>query len=210
MTFPIRQWTHRPARLGLAAAAMMLSLACQAQLYKSVGPDGKISYSDTPPTGNQKVLEKRELGEAISTVNLPYELAQAVKKNPVTIYTAQNCSPCQDGKNQLKSAGVPFSEKTVKTNEDLGKLQQLSKDTQLPFLLVGSQKLSGYNRADWTAALKNAGYPSTNMLPPSYRYPAPESAAPAAAVKPADNAAETRQPARPPASPASGENGFRF
>jgi hypothetical protein len=38
---------------------MLLAVQAQAQLYKSVGPDGKITYSDTPPQANQKLLEKR-------------------------------------------------------------------------------------------------------------------------------------------------------
>ena len=34
-------------------AILLLATSAQAQLYKSIGPDGKVTYSDTPPaTGN--------------------------------------------------------------------------------------------------------------------------------------------------------------
>jgi len=195
----------------LIPALGSIAQPAQAQLYKSVGPDGKVTYSDTPPASNQKAVEKRDIGEQISTVSLPYELAQAVRNNPVTIYTTSNCGPCQDGKSLLKTAGIPFAEKTVKTNPDMEKLQQVSGDTQLPVLIVGSQKLRGYNQAEWNAAIQKAGYPSSNMLPAAYRYPSPESAAPPVASKEKEAPApkETAKPAQPASKPAS-DNGFRF
>jgi hypothetical protein len=45
---------------------------------------------------------------------------------------------------------------------------------------IGSKKLRGYNADDWKAAVTSAAYPASNMLPPDYRYPAAESAAPTA------------------------------
>lgn len=190
---------------------MLLAVQAQAQLYKSVGPDGKITYSDTPPQANQKLLEKKELSGSVSTANFPYELGQAVSKNPVTIYTAANCAPCNDGKNLLKSAGVPFSEKTVKTSEDIEKLKQISGDTQLPVMQIGSKKLRGYNADDWKAAVTSAAYPASNMLPPDYRYPAAESAAPAApATTAGEKPAQQKKPANVPAKKPASENDFRF
>lgn len=192
---------------------MLLATQTQAQLYKSVGPDGKITYSDTPPQSNQKLLEKKELSNSASTANFPYELGQAASKNPVTIYTAANCAPCNDGKNLLKSAGVPFSEKTVKTSEDVEKLKQISGDTQLPVMQIGSKKLHGYNADEWKSAIKSAAYPASNMLPPDYRYPAAESAAPSApapAAASGDKPVPQKKPANVPARKPATENDFRF
>lgn len=41
---------------------------------------------------------------------LPYEVAEAARKNPVTLYTSSNCSPCDTGRTMLTSRGVPFRE----------------------------------------------------------------------------------------------------
>lgn len=196
----------------LLLPALFAAGGAQAQLYKSVGPDGKVTYSDTPPPVNQKLVEKRDLNSAIDTSNLPYELAQAVAQSPVVIYTGASCAPCNDGKNMLRSAGVPFTEKTVKSNEDIEKLKQAGGDTQLPLLLVGRQKLRGFSTEEWQSALTSAGYPSSNRLPAGYRYPPAESAAPSAA----DNGkALIQTPAAParkslPVKKPETDNGFRF
>ena len=49
----------------LAMAALLAALACPAQgamLYKSVGPNGTVTFSDVPPPDGTRVLEQREIG----------------------------------------------------------------------------------------------------------------------------------------------------
>jgi uncharacterized protein DUF4124 len=48
-------------------AAGVVPLAPAAMLYKSIGPNGVVEFSDTPPAGG-KVVEQRELGSAIGTL----------------------------------------------------------------------------------------------------------------------------------------------
>lgn len=191
---------------------LLFSAQVHAQLYKWVAPDGKITYSDTPPPSSVKKVEEKALTAGPSTAGLPYELAQAVKGNPVTLYTTAKCEPCTDARNLLNTRGVPFSEKTVNTNEEIARLKQVGGDKQLPFATIGSQKQSGFNSELWEAALTSAGYPATNQLPKAYRNPAPESAAPKA--KAAEAKAVDPKPAAAPGDtlPATGNAppGFRF
>ncbi len=191
---------------------LLLSANTHAQLYKWVAPDGKITYSDTPPPSSVKKVEEKPLATGPSTVGLPYELAQAVKSSPVTLYTTAKCEACTDARNLLNTRGVPYTEKTVSNNEEIARLKQVGGDKQLPFATIGSQKQTGFNPELWDAALTSAGYPASSQLPKSYRNPAPESAAPkpkAAETRTADNTS-----AAPPADtqPATGNAppGFRF
>lgn len=197
--------------LALIPTALCLAPA-QAQLYKWVGPDGKVNYSDKPPPPAVKLLEKKSLSESGDVSNLPYELGLAASQNPVTLYTATSCSPCNDGRDLLKNAGIPFAEKTVRTNEDIEKLRQVGGDAQLPLLLIGGRQLHGYDSTDWKAALGSAGYPAGNRLPKDYRYPAAEPAAPPSAVTRARE--EQAAPARKAATPAKPkpvpDSDFRF
>ena len=56
------------ARTWLAlAAAALIPAAHAAILYKSVGPNGVVEFSDTPPAG-AKVVEQREMGNAMGTL----------------------------------------------------------------------------------------------------------------------------------------------
>lgn len=181
---------------GLQACAVLLLCAASAhaQLYKWTGPDGKVTYSDTPPTAPAARIEAQPAApEAANTAGLPYELAQAVKSHPVALYTAKDCTACDDGRSLLVARGIPFAEKTVATNEDAAFLRQTGGDGKLPVLIVGRAREPGFDAGAWHRALTAAGYPETSRLPKAYRNPPPVAAAPAQQPKPA--AGPASQPA---------------
>ena len=134
--------------------SFLFLLACtagaHAQLYKSVGPDGKTTYSDTPPSSTAKHVDTKPIGSGnTGGINLPYEVAEAVKNNPVTLYTGTKCLPCDDGRTLLTTRGIPFNEKTVSSNEDIVRLRQAGGNTQLPLLIVGRTKQQGFEPGGW-------------------------------------------------------------
>lgn len=187
-----------------------------ATLYKWVAPDGTVSYSDTPPPSAATRVESKSLDTASQgNPDLPYALAEARRKHPVTLYTSRKCVPCDDGRALLSRRGIPFSEKTVASNGDIARLREVSGDAQLPVLVVGGTQHHGFEPGDWNTALTEAGYPETNRLPEGWRNPAPTSAAPApekAPGKPALNTAKARpgQPRDLPAPSGNAPPGFRF
>lgn len=192
--------------------------AAHAQLYKWVGPDGKVNYSDGPPPTSATRVETKSLTiGGVSASDFPFELAEAMKNSPVTLYTTRNCLPCEDGRKLLAGRGVPYTEKTVNTNEDIAQFRQAGGEGQLPLLTVGRAKERGFESGAWNNALNNAGYPESSKLPKNYRTPPAEAAAPA--PKPAeakqDRAAGDKAPVNPAATalpPAIGNAppGFRF
>ncbi|WP_394781129.1 glutaredoxin family protein, partial [Undibacterium sp.] len=116
----------------------LLALNASAQLYKSVGPDGKVTYSDVPPPPSVKRVEVKPITGGDAPVNnLPADLAGPASKNPVALYSTAGCAPCDDARSMLKSNGIPFAEKTVKTNEDIARLKQASGGSILPAMTVG-------------------------------------------------------------------------
>lgn len=181
-----------------------------AQMYKWVDADGKVTYSDLPPPKTAAKVETKSFSSSDNTnsADLPYELAQAVKNMPVTLYTAPKCPGCDEARGFLKQNGIPFSEKTVNTNADLDKLMKVSGGPQLPFLLIGRTRMIGYSPGAWRSSLTAAGYPESSVLPPDYQYSAAQPAAPAAAQQ---NNSGTAQAISPPdQAPARDPNGFQF
>lgn len=200
-------------RIAGAFFLLILAASAHAQLYKSTGPDGKVTYSDTPPASGHVVQKKITAGSGDDSDGLPYELAQAVKNSPVTLYTSDKCAPCDDGRKMLKERGIPFSEKTVKSNEDIAVLRKIASDNQLPVLSVGRNKESGFSTSAWGTTLTAAGYPESNHLPKTYRNAAPVAAAPGAgaankAAAPATGTAGNSGDVPPAAGNAP--PGFRF
>jgi len=217
---------HRFAALAAAALLLPALAAAQANVYRWVDKDGKVHYSDTPPPEPQKNLTQKRVGGGYADSNqLPYATQVAMQKSPVTLYTGNNCTPCVSARNLLMLRGVPFTERTVNSNEDIDALQRLSGSTSLPFGTIGGQQLLGFSDGDWTQYLDAAGYPKQSRLPKNYRQPAATPLVapqpPAAKVQaPADDtpAAPTTERARrapppppPPGTPTpSNPAGIRF
>jgi len=186
-----------PALSAGACAALLLAGAAQAQMYRHVGPDGRVTYSDQPPVaGAHAVGASAAASGAGGNAALPYQLGQTAQSYPVTLYTASDCAACDAGRSLLVDRGIPFSEKTVESSGDIAALQRLSGSNSLPLLTIGQQRLSGYSDQAWSQYLDAAGYPKTSQLPGSYRRP---SATPLAAAAPQPEAsAPVPAPAQPP------------
>ena len=195
--------------LGTAALLLCAGTAAQAQtVYRIVGADGKVTFSDKPPaTTDQGKVVGTGVGAsgAASNTGLPFELRKVASKYPVTMYTGNKCNPCDTARSFLMARGIPFTERTVNTNEDIESLQRISGESSLPFMTIGGQRISGFSDAELTQTLDAAGYPKTSALPSGYKNPAPT---PLVAVqKPAEPAKVEPKPAPiAPAAPPPAKN----
>ncbi|MDC8759004.1 glutaredoxin family protein [Janthinobacterium fluminis] len=192
----------------------VLLLACagaaSAQVYKWKDAKGVTHFSDTPPPASTAKVELKSYGSQ-DTAALPFELAEAVRNHPVTLYTAEQCEACDLGRNLLRGRGIPYTEKTVGNAADQAALKQAGGAAQLPFLLLGRRKYTGFEQGAWDSALNAAAYPAQRMLPADYRQPPPTPAAPRAdpaeAKAKADAAEQSRREQPPAATPPPG---FQF
>ena len=219
MTSTAMKLTAVHALLALAAG-LSASAASAQQVFRIVGPDGKVTFSDKPPppSANARVTAAATDNSArgIASSSLPFELRKVAGQYPVTLFTGDNCGPCGSARSMLTTRGVPFTEKTVTTNDDTQALQRLSGESVLPFMTIGSQQLRGFSDAEWTQFLDAAGYPKASVLPASYRQAAATplvtvsaSPAPAAARVGAAAPAPAATPVTPPPTP-DNPAGIRF
>lgn len=159
----------------VAGVALVGCAAAMSQtVYRVVGPDGRVTFSDQPPVAapaSGVTAAAPGGGSGAAGAALPYELRQVANRYPVTLYTGPDCVPCGSGRALLNGRGVPFAEKTVTTNDDIAALKRLSGETALPFLTIGGQQLRGYSDTEWGQFLDAAGYPKTSQLPSAYRNP---------------------------------------
>ncbi|MDI3380961.1 glutaredoxin family protein [Xenophilus aerolatus] len=190
------------ARLCSCALLLAAGAASAQGLYRNVDANGRVTYTDRPPAANaQPAPVGGSGGSASSSAQLPFELRQIVQRYPVTLYTGDDCAPCTTGRQLLQTRGVPFDERTVKSNEDIAALERLSGRNGLPLLTIGSQQLKGFSDAEWSQYLDAAGYPKSVQLPAGYRNPPPQ---PLVAQQPAAPApARPAVQAAPPAAPVS-------
>ena len=96
----------------LAFTIVVLAIACAAQaqtnVYRWVDKDGKVQYSDSPPPETaSNVTQKRLGGGLVDEGQLPYATRDAMKRNPVSLYSTNGCGDlCAQGRTVLNNRGI--------------------------------------------------------------------------------------------------------
>ena len=196
----------------LALIALTLASISPAwALYKVIGADGKVTYTDRAPSDRPAQALKAN-GSVVSTEGLPYELQRIVSRYPVTLYSSTTCTACDTGRQLLKARGIPFVEKAVVTPEDIKAFAKLENTDQLPVVRIGQKQIVGFNQTEWVSYIDAAGYPAKSALPLNYRWPAPSPLAPKAEAKQAaeDDAQPAKGDTSTPTPSGSAPSGFRF
>jgi glutaredoxin len=164
-------------RLFVLSVLLCASAAAQAQQYRWVDEKGRLHYSDTPPAKAKDVrkTDVKTESPAEDRQQVPFELQQAQKDFPVTLYTAPVCKqPCELARMALNKRGVPFAEVQVWNPETLEQLKSRAGSDNVPALVVGRSTLSGFDQTRYDGLLDSAGYPKQGALAArSQRAPAP-------------------------------------
>jgi len=136
----------------LSAALLTASLAIAQTTYRWVDKDtGQTIFSDQPPPPGAKHVVTITAGERIDEQQLPYATRQAAEKFPVTLYTAANCAEeCKLARDMLNRRGIPFSEKMLKSDDEMAELsKKLGSEAAFPSLIVGQQIFKGIDSGAW-------------------------------------------------------------
>ncbi len=151
--------------------AGLIALVCgsaQADgMYRWVDKSGKFYYGDTPAEDAAKV-DKMKFGavQAAGVNDLPYLTRRAKQSFPVTLYVAENCGDsCKQAREFLTKRGIPFTEKNVRTKEELEDFKKLSGSAGVPTLAVGQTWFKGFQAEQWGGGLDTAGYPQAPSQP---------------------------------------------
>lgn len=159
----------KPVFLLTVLALLLAAQSANAEIFRWTDKDGRVHYSDNPPP-DAGAQPTRLYKNSIDVEKMSYDMRKATAAFPVTLYTSESCgAPCTQGKNWLKQRGVPFSEKNVKTQDDINAVQKLTgkTTTTLPTLTIGSQTIEAFEAGAWGAALDNAGYPKQGATTPA-------------------------------------------
>lgn len=136
-------------------------------LYKSVGPDGKVIYSDKPPSDGQieKIVEyapdpSSPLPDYVPRFKpeLEKRLQQQATKAPasaetVRLFTAAWCGFCRKAKAYLTKQQVAFTEYNVETPEGLEALASIGGGHGVPILFWRGKKVYGFSEAGYETFL---------------------------------------------------------
>jgi glutaredoxin len=144
-------------RLPIVFSLCALALPCaQAQtLYKIVTPDGRVVYTDHPPTQG-KVLKTLTPDPAPATA-LPATAAEqlaklqslravtAVPTSGVVLYSAAWCGYCTKAKAWLAGRGIAYREVDIDTTDGMASFAQAGGGKGVPLLVANGQRVQGFS-----------------------------------------------------------------
>lgn len=191
--------THYATRfIALLAITMLAAGQIHAQqVYKSIDKQGRVTYSQTPPKPGS---DDKLTGDSAANPTLPYAVQQVANRYPVTLYTIPDSTYCVNARLYLMQRGIPFTEKTVNTPEDMAEFKNRLSENIFPTLTIGSQQLKGFDDTEWSKYLNAAGYPPKSVLPRNYTNPAPTPLV--ATKKTAEKSSTATTPVTPKEQPA--------
>lgn len=136
-------------------------------LYKSVGPDGRIVYSDKPPAKGR--IEKTMKFENLPSSALPasaFSYVEQLRKlrasssankptKAVVLYSAAWCGYCKKAKAYLADKGITYQEIDIDTDGGMIAFAQVGGGNGVPLLLAGGQRVQGFSPDAYDALFAN-------------------------------------------------------
>jgi glutaredoxin len=179
----------------LLGAAAVSGTLFAGQLYRWVDEKGNVEFRDTPPPASvpaNKIEERKIGGGTAPATELPYNVRQAMKSFPVTLWSTDCGDACTSARAHLARRGVPYVEKDPQA--EFESFKKITGGTEVPVIFVGSMRLKGYLENELDNALDAAGYPRTALVKPPAK----------SAAKPAEKPAGTEPKAAGAAPQAAG------
>ena len=141
--------------------AVCLPFPAAAELYKWVDQDGKVHYSDAPPPNKKSKRINLKInsisGPPVVSENRSASPVAAANAERVRLFTAAWCGYCKKARAYLQARGTPFEDLDVETSAQGKNAYDALGGHGVPIILVGQQRMDGYNASTLEAMLKNAG-----------------------------------------------------
>lgn len=144
----------------LLLAMLAASMSAGAGVYKWTDAQGRVHYADDPPpeAKAQQIKVKINSIQGPAVVSTIRDTSATKAKDKVRIYTAVWCGYCKRAKAHLAAKGVPYDELDVETSERGGSEFAQLGGRGVPVILVGNQRMDGFDASGLDAMLAGAGW----------------------------------------------------
>ena len=144
----------------LLLVLLIAPLPAASDIFKWTDPQGHVHYSDSPPpeAKAQQIKVKIKSIQGPAVVSTMQGAPAAKAKDKVRMYTAVWCGYCKRAKAHLAARAVAYDEVDVEaTQRGQNEFRQLG-GRGIPIILVGSQRMDGFDANGLDAMLTAAGW----------------------------------------------------
>lgn len=127
--------------------------SAQGEIYQWTDDSGKHHFGDKKPEGREAVAFE---GHAAVTF-MGYSTVSVAGKGRVRVFVTQNCPFCKKAKAFLNKRGTPFDELDVEKSYLAKTEYQRLGAVGVPVILVGKQRMNGFNADELKEMLAAAG-----------------------------------------------------
>lgn len=174
---------HMKRLTNFCIALLFVSMAGMAlgaeTLYKTVGPDGKVDYSDKPPPDGkvEKTMQFNNLpssevpGLSLSYVEQLRRFKASQAKTPATpaagvvLYAASWCGYCRHARSYLAKKSIPYQEIDIDTPRGKESFAEIAGGGGIPVLFASGQRVQGYSVPAYDALFANWKQPAKPAKP---------------------------------------------
>jgi glutaredoxin len=133
-----------------AKLLILFILCCQpavAEIYKWVDENGRIHFTDRSREGQTtETVDIKINSYTHSTVDFP-EREVAAKPPTVIMYSTAWCGYCKQARQHFRSKGIAYTEYDIEANLEAKKKYKAINGRGVPVILVGKQRMNGFNTA---------------------------------------------------------------
>lgn len=160
---------RRVGLTAIAAGVFASQVLAADTVYKAIGPDGSVIYSDKPPVvGSADKLEFHNLpasplpesvlkfrAQIEKTLKARMESLQPPRGMEVRLFTAKWCPHCRRAKSYMRQRGIVFTEYDIETPDGMAAFVQVSESGKsVPLLVTSSGRLLGYSEMGYDRLLQ--------------------------------------------------------
>lgn len=155
-----------PKCLAFAVFALAPAAIQADTVYRSVGPDGKVTYSQRPPADGKidKTLviqnlpstplpeaTQRYRAELMKSMNKKFTDAAKPYYGPARLFSAQWCGYCKQAKIYLAEKGISYREYDIDTQEGMRAFVEVGETRGVPVILANGKRVQGFSRPAYDA-----------------------------------------------------------
>ena len=150
---------NTPSVLCAVSLTLVMSAAADT-VYKVVGPDGEITYSDIPPADRARAntLEFRNLPSSPLPAHVlrfreqleksaegRINAARATRASDAVLFTASWCGHCKRAKTHLAAAQIAYVEYDIESVDGMRAFINAGGSGGVPLLVAGDRRIQGYS-----------------------------------------------------------------